>query len=51
MAAGNMAAPIDEQTGKVSGVAVYSDITKHDQAKHPVTAIDIIGFEIPFWKK
>jgi len=51
MAAGNMAAPIDEQTGKVSGVAVYSDITKHDQAKHPVTAIDIIGFEIPFWKE
>lgn len=51
MAAGNMAAPIDEKTGKVCGVAVYSDITKHDEAKHPVTGIDIMGFEIPFWKE
>jgi len=51
MAAGNMAAPIDESTGKVSGVAVYSDITKHDQARHPVTSVDIVGFEIPFWNE
>jgi len=51
MAAGNMAAPIDEHTGIVSGVAVYSDITKADQTKHPVTGIEIIGFEVPFWKE
>jgi hypothetical protein len=51
MAAGNMAAPIDEKTGKVAGVAVYSDITKHDETQHPVTGVDIIGFEIPFWNE
>lgn len=51
MAAGNMAAPIDENTGKVSGVAVYSDITKPDEPAHPVTSVAIIGFEIPFWKE
>jgi hypothetical protein len=51
MAAGNMAAPIDEQTGIVSGPAVYSDITKTDQTKHPVTGIEIVGFQVPFWKE
>ncbi|WP_333875353.1 sugar-transfer associated ATP-grasp domain-containing protein [Flavobacterium sp.] len=49
MAAGNLAAPIDEVTGKINGPAVYSDITKSDVIKHPVTGVGIIGFEIPFW--
>lgn len=51
MAAGNMAAPIDELTGVINGVAVYSDITKKDETKHPVTGVEIIGFEIPYWKE
>ncbi len=51
MAAGNMAAPIDELTGIINGVAVYSDITKKDETKHPVTDAEIIGFQIPFWKE
>ena len=51
MAAGNMAAPIDDETGIVSGIAVYSDITKPDEVKHPVTNVDIIGFEVPFWNE
>ena len=51
MAAGNLAAPIDEQTGIVSGVAVYSDITKPEESKHPITGIAIVGFEVPFWKE
>lgn len=51
MAAGNLAAPIDEETGKVNGVAVYSDITKNDESKHPVTGVTIIGFQVPFWKE
>ncbi|PAU94023.1 hexapeptide transferase [Aliifodinibius salipaludis] len=51
MAAGNMAAPIDEDTGIVSGPGVYSDITKPDQNDHPVTNVEIPGFQIPFWKK
>jgi hypothetical protein len=49
MAAGNLAAPIDEVTGRVSGPAVYSDITKPEHEYHPVTNVKITGFQIPFW--
>lgn len=51
MAAGNMAAPIDEQTGIVSGTGVYSDITKSEEKIHPVTGVPIVGLQIPFWKE
>ncbi|MBK6732462.1 MAG: hexapeptide transferase [Bacteroidetes bacterium] len=51
MAAGNAAAPIDLKTGKLFGSAVYSDITKQDFTTHPITGIEIIGFQIPFWKE
>ena len=49
MAAGNLAAPIDEATGAVNGPAVYSDITKPECAVHPVTDVKIEGFQVPFW--
>lgn len=51
LAAGNLAAPIDEQTGRLNGPAVYSDITKPEEAYHPVTKVEINGFQIPFWEK
>ena len=51
MAAGNMAAPIDEKTGIISGSGVYSDITKPEEKVHPVTGIEIIGLHIPFWEE
>lgn len=51
MAAGNPAAPIDKVTGIVTGPAVYSDITKSDRRYHPVTSVEIPGFEIPFWSE
>lgn len=51
MAAGNIVAPIEENTGIVCGPAVYSDITKRDQFTHPVTNIPIVGFEVPFWQE
>lgn len=50
MAAGNMAAPVDEETGIVSGPGVYSDITKQPAFEHPVTKVPIVGFQIPHWK-
>ncbi len=49
MGAGNLAAPIDEETGAVSGPAVYSDITKSDCSVHPITDVKIDGFQVPFW--
>lgn len=51
MAAGNMAAPIDERTGIVTGPGVYSDITKTDEAVHPITGVRIEGFQVPFWNE
>lgn len=49
MAAGNIAASIDEETGIVEGPAVYSDITKESVKTHPVTGVKISGFQTPFW--
>ena len=49
LAAGNIAAPIDLKTGKITGPAVYSDITMQDVMQHPVTEQKIIGFQIPYW--
>lgn len=49
MAAGNLAAPVDMETCKVSGPGVYSDITRTDEAIHPITGKAIEGFQIPFW--
>jgi Sugar-transfer associated ATP-grasp len=49
MAAGNIAAPIDLQTGRVCGPGVYSDITREAEDFHPVTGLPITGFVVPFW--
>jgi hypothetical protein len=51
MAAGNMAAPIDAETGVVNGPGVFSDITRKPAAVHPVTGCSIIGFQVPFWQE
>lgn len=51
MAAGNMAAPIDEHTGIISDVGVYSDITKPNEKAHPITGIEIVGLQVPFWNE
>ena len=50
MAAGNLAAAVDMDTGIVTGPGVYSDITKEDKTIHPVTGKVITGFAIPHWK-
>lgn len=51
MAAGNLAAPVDFETGIVKGAGVYSDITKQDDTHHPVSGTKIEGFQIPYWKE
>jgi hypothetical protein len=49
MAAGNLAAPVDEETGRVCGPGVYSDITRTPECVHPVTGTPIEGLQVPFW--
>jgi len=51
LAAGNIAANINTETGIVDGVGVYSDITKTDETIHPISKIDIVGFQVPFWEE
>jgi hypothetical protein len=51
MAAGNLAAVVNTETGIVEGSAVYSDITKPEETIHPVTGKAITGFQVPFWKE
>ena len=50
MAAGNLAAPVDQETGIVNGPGVYADITKQPVSEHPVTRVPIVGFQIPYWR-
>lgn len=51
MAAGNAAAPIDLISGRATGPAVFSDITKVDISFHPLTNVKIPGFQIPYWNE
>lgn len=49
LASGNIACPIDLETGKINGPGVYSDITKQPVTHHPITGIQLVGFQIPMW--
>ena len=49
LAAGNLAAEVNLETGVVNGKAVYSDITKEDKDIHPITKVPIVGFQVPFF--
>lgn len=51
MAAGNLAASVDLQSGKVDQAAVYSDITKPTEVAHPITHVPIVGFCVPYWNQ
>ena len=49
LAAGNVAAAVNEQTGQVEGPGVYADITRPPETQHPVTGVPIVGFQVPHW--
>jgi hypothetical protein len=51
MAAGNVAAYINEETGIIEGPGYYSDITKTPITVHPITQVQIVGFQVPFWNE
>ena len=50
LASGNIACPIDLETGIITGKGVYSDITKSPVTHHPVTGVSLVGFQIPMWQ-
>ena len=49
--AGNMASAIDIESGTIILPAIYSDITKPEEKVHPITGIEIVGFQIPRWNE
>lgn len=51
LAAGNAAVPLDKEHGNVTGPGVFSDITMPDIDRHPVTGVELLGFQVPFWKE
>lgn len=51
LASGNIACPIDLETGKINGLGVYSDITKEDVTHHPITNFPLLGFQVPMWDR
>jgi len=51
LAAGNMAAPIDADTGVVNGPGVFSDYTRKAAEVHPVTGVRLVGFQVPYWSE
>lgn len=51
LAAGNIAAVIDPETGIITSNGIYSDITKPETEYHPITKVRIPGIQIPFWKE
>lgn len=50
LAAGNIAAAINPNTGIIDRPGVYSGI-KENESIHPVTGVVITGFKIPYWKE
>lgn len=51
MRAGNIALPLDPETGITTDAGVYADISKDDVKIHPLTGLNLIGFQVPFWKE
>lgn len=51
LASGNIACSINIETGIIDGPGVYSDITKKDVSHHPVSGVQLIGFQIPMWEE
>ncbi len=51
LAAGNLASEVDLSSGKITREAVYSDISKSNQKRHPITKETFEGYQIPFFEE
>lgn len=47
----NFGCPVDLSTGKFDGPGVYLNRMIPNIYEHPVTKIELVGFQIPFWKE
>ena len=50
-AAGGIAAPLDVNTGIVSGPGIYKDFWKEPCENHPLTHESVEGFCVPYWQQ
>ena len=51
LASGNIASPVDLETGKLNDLGIYSDITKERVKTHPVSGVELVGYQIPLWEQ
>lgn len=51
LSTGGIACPINLETGKLCGHGISFDITKPDYFSHPVSGLEFIGFQIPYWSE
>ena len=51
LAAGNLASEVDLSSGKITREAVYSDISKSNQKRHPITKEIFQDYQIPFFEE
>lgn len=51
LSSGGIACDIDIKTGKICSNGATFDITLPEFEVHPVTGVQLIGFEIPFWQQ
>lgn len=49
MSVGGFAAPVDVTTGIVVGPGVFLTLARPELYAHPITKVELIGFQIPFW--
>ncbi|KYG59406.1 sugar-transfer associated ATP-grasp domain-containing protein [Planococcus maritimus] len=51
MAAGGIAAPVDPETGIVSGTAMSKSVKREIYSEHPITGAAITGIQLPYWEE
>lgn len=51
LSTGNIATHLDLASGRIAGPGIYVDTTKADVYNHPVTQVELLGFQLPYWKE
>lgn len=51
LSSGGAAMPLDLQTGIVTNTGTYFDLSKEDMKVHPISGINVIGYQVPLWEE